>query len=274
MNRYVIAVSCIAAFAAGATGIVAAANAQEAPPTVTVTATAKSATIQGANALRSGQTRLVIKASRSGERGILVFKVREGITREQVTRAVPRIEDPKDAKRYGEFVASTFVNPGGSYATTVNLPAADYAIIDLTRKPVTRGFFRTGPEAGTAAAPAPAASVGLDDYRFTGPSTLPSEGVLRVTNDGDVLHHALAFPLRKGVDTKALLRDLKRGKEPAQRLFSGPPSALVEIVSPGTENAVEAKLKPGKTLLVCFLQDSARSKPHSALGMAKVVTVR
>jgi hypothetical protein len=274
MNKNVIAVSCVAAFAAAATGIVGAANAQEAPPTVTVTATAKSATIQGADALKAGQTRLVIKASRAGERGILVFKVREGVTRDEVTRAVPRIQDPSDTKRYGEFVASAFVSPGGTYATTINLPAADYAIIDMSRKPVTRGFFRTGPDAGTAAAPAPAASVALDDYRFRGASTLPREGVLRVTNEGDVLHHALALPLRKGVDTKALMRDLKRGKEPSQRLFSGPPQALVEIVSPGTENAVEAKLKRGKTLLVCFLQDSPRAKPHSALGMAKVVTVR
>jgi hypothetical protein len=89
-----------------------------------------------------------------------------------------------------------------------------------------------------------------------------------------VLHHALAFPLKKGVNSRALLRRLRRGGEPSQRMFAGPPQALVEIVSPGAVNSVEAKLKPGKTLLVCFLQDSPRAKPHSALGMAKVVTVR
>jgi hypothetical protein len=275
MNKNVIAASCVAAVAAMATGIVGAANAQDAPPTVTIAAAAKSATITGAEALKAGQTRLEIKATRAGERGILIFKVKQGITQQQIRRAVPRIQDPNDTKRYGTFVASTFVPPGGTYATTVNLPAADYAVIDLTgRTAATRGFFTVGAEASTAAAPAPAASVGLDDYRFTGPSTLPRDGVLRVTNDGAKLHHALVFPLRPSVNTQALLRRLRRGGEPSERMFAGPPQALVELVSPGTENAVEAKLRPGKNLLVCFIQDGPRAKPHSALGMAKIVTVR
>ena len=53
-----------------------------------------------------------------------------------------------------------------------------------------------------------------------------------------------------------------------------PPAALTEIVSPKTTNDVAGRLKPGKHLLVCFLQDSPRKPPHAALGMARVVTVR
>src|SRR3712207_2716845 len=132
MNKNVIAASCVAAVAALATGIVGAANAQDAPPTVTINASAKSVAIQGGEALKAGQTRLVINATKAGERGILVFKVKQGVTQDQVRRAVPRIQDPNRAKRYGEFVASAFIAPGGTYATTVDLPAADYAVIDMS----------------------------------------------------------------------------------------------------------------------------------------------
>ena len=66
---------------------------------------------------------------------------------------------------------------------------------------------------------------------------------------------------------------LKAGKEP-RNAFAGPPSAPVEVVSPGTVNDVESTRRAGKLLYVCFLQDSSKAPPHAALGMAKVVTVK
>ena len=275
MNKNVIAVSCVAALGAGATGIVGAANAQDATPTVTITASSKRATIAGADALKAGPTRLVINATRAGERGMIVFKVRDGVTREQLSRAVPRIEDPYDAERYGGYVASAFVAKGGSYTTTVNLPAAEYAVIDFSsRRAALRGFFTVGAEAGTAVAPAPDVTVRMSDFRFSGPSTLPRNGVIQVTNDGKKLHHMLAFPLRKGINNRRFLRDVRRGADSVERAFAGEPTSIVEIVSPETENRVQTQLRPGKTLLVCFVQDAPRQKPHSARGMAKIVTVR
>jgi hypothetical protein len=275
MNKNVIAVACVTAAAATATGIVAAAGAQEAPPTVTVTMAAKSATIQGADALKSGSTRLVVKASGKGERGVIFFQLKPGVTREEMTEAAPKIQNPADARRYGTFIASAFVQGAQRYATTVNLPAAEYAVIDFSReKAVVRGAFTVGQEAGTATAPTPAATISMRDYRFSGPSTLPRNGVLQVDNDGKKLHHALVFPLRKGTRTSKVLADLKKGKEPSSKIFAGPPQALVELVSPGTKNAVEAKLQPGKNLLVCFISDGEKKPPHAALGMAKIVTVR
>jgi hypothetical protein len=273
MNKNVIAVACVTTAAAAATGIVAAAGAQEAPPTVTVSVAAKSASFQGADALKAGATRLVIKASGKGERGVALFKLRDGVTRDEITKQAPKIQNPAQAKKLGTFVASAFVAGPTAYTTTLDLQPAEYALVDFTKKPAVRGGFVVGAEQGTAVAPAPDAEVTLKDYAFSAPSTLPRDGVIRVANDGDVLHHALAFPLRKGVDTKALLKQIKAGKEP-RNAFAGPPAALVEIVSPGAVNSVENKLKPGKTLLVCFIQDGAKTPPHAALGMAKVVTVR
>lgn len=274
MNRNLIAATCALAAGGGATGVVAIANAADAPPTVTITAAARSLSVQGAEGLKAGPTRFVMKSKGKGERGLILFRLRPGVTRAQIAKAAGRIQDPGDARRYGRFSASTFLMPGTAYTTTINLVPAEYVVVDYSGRPVVRGGFTVGSERSTAVAPVADADVGLRDYGFTGPSTLPRSGTLRVTNDGRVLHHALAFPLRKGASSKALLRRLRSGKEPSEKDFAGPPTALVEIVSPGAENLVETKLKPGRTLLVCFLQDGPKKPPHSALGMARVVTVR
>ncbi len=262
----------LALTAAGAAGVAA----QEAPPTVDVAVTPKTMTVTGAEALKGGPTRLDFAFKGRGEVGFVVMELRPGVTRDQVTKAAPRIQDPAAAeKRYGRFVASSFLANQRKYTTTITLkPATDYVLLDITKKGAVRGGFRTGSETGTAVAPAPGVTVGMKDYAFDVPSTIPRTGALRVENRGKVLHHLLSFPLRKGVDDKKLLRDLKAGKEPPRTAFAGPPSAPVEIVSPGTVNDVDTLRRRGKVLFVCFLQDGPKKPPHAALGMAKVVTVR
>jgi hypothetical protein len=262
----------LALTAAGAAGVVA----QEAPPTVDVDVTPKKMVVSGADALKGGPTKLSFDFTGRGEVGFVVMELRPGVTRAQVEKAAPKIQDPAAAeKRYGRFVASTFLADQRKYTTTIALkPATEYVLIDITKRGAVRGGFRVGSEAGTAVAPAPAVTVGLEDYGFDVPSTIPRTGALRIENRGKVLHHMLSFPLRKGVDDKKLLRDLKAGKEPPRTAFAGPPSAPVEIVSPGTVNDVETMRRRGKVLFVCFLQDGPKKPPHAALGMAKVVTVK
>lgn len=274
MNKNVIAVACVSAVAATATGIVAAAGAQEPVPTVQLTVAAKSATVAGAEALKAGPTKLAFKSSGKGERGFAVFRLNPGVTRDVVTKAAPKIKTPAQAHRYGRFVASGFIEGRQTYSTTVTLPAAEYVLIDFTKQPAVRTGFTVASEQSTATPPAAVATVKMSDYRFGAPSTLPRSGVIQVDNAGKKLHHALVLPLAKGVNAQKLIADIKRGKEPADKNFKGAPAALTEVVSPGTSNAVDAKLTPGKSLLICFISDSERKPPHAALGMAKVVTVR
>ena len=269
MKRQLIA----GAVALALTGAGAAAvTAQEAPPTVGIAIAKTKMTVTGAEALRSGPTRLAFTHSGRGEVGFVVMQLKPGVTRDEVAEAVKRIKDPAQGAKYGSYVASTFLAGRGDYATTVTLRPAEYVIIDITRKPAVRASFAVGQEPNGAVAPEPAVTVGLDDYAVDMPSRIPRSGTMRVENRGEVLHHLLAFPLRKGVKAGKLLKRIKAGKEP-RNAFAGPPSAPVEVVSPGTVNDVEVARRPGKVLYVCFLQDRRKAPPHSALGMAKVVTV-
>ena len=178
---------------------------------------------------------------------------------------------PDAVHKDGRIVAGTFVAGNHDYSTTLDLVEADSVVVDLTERPAPRMSFHAGPAASAAAAPAADANVGLRDYRFAMPSPLTAgKQTLRVTNDGEVLHHALVFPLAKDVNGAKI----KAGKEPRKE-FAGPrPSALVEIVSPETANDVEVNLRKGKYLFVCFLRDGPRAKMHAQLGMQEVVTVK
>jgi hypothetical protein len=272
VKKHLIAAGALALAVAGsAAGIV---SAQGTPPEVLFAVTSKAVKVEPGQQFPAGYTKLTLQRTGKGETGLALVKLNPGVTVEELTQAAPKIENPAQANKYGRFVASTFIAGQSSYSTTVRLEDADYAWVDFTKKPAVRLGFHAGPADSGAVAPAPAANVGLRDYRFAMPSTLKAGAqTLRVANAGDEIHHALMFPLAKGVKEQALLKKIRDGKEPRKE-FAGPPSALVEIVSPDTTNDVEVNLRKGKYLFVCFLQDGPKEKMHAQKGMQKIVTVR
>jgi hypothetical protein len=114
------------------------------------------------------------------------------------------------------------------------------------------------------------------DYGFRGDSTLPRNGVVRFENRGRAPHFAVAMPLRKGVDSKAAVRALRKNQEKRfERMMGGAPSEPQGLITGGAVNDVEVRFaKRGKYVLACFFSDGPRAKPHSARGMVRAVTVK
>jgi hypothetical protein len=249
-------------------------GAQAPPATLKFDVTTSGATLSQP-AVKTGWNKLVFNWKGKGEGGLALVRLESGVTPERFGPAVAKIKDPTQVTEYGAIVASTFWVAGpATYTTSVKLEDADYALVDLAKKPVMRLAFHAGPEADPAMEPAADVDVKLGDYAFSMPRVLKSgKQTIRTKNVGDQLHHALVMPLKKGVKDARVLADLKKGKEPNYAI-GGPPSALVEVVSPDTQNDVEVNLRKGKYLFVCFLQDSPKDKPHAMLGMRKIVTVR
>jgi hypothetical protein len=246
-------------------------GAQEKAPTVGISIAKSSMTVTGADALKSGPTRFQVSPSGKGERAFGIVELADGVTKEQFEQALPELQDPS---RYGELVASGYLPTPKKYVTTVDLEQGEHVLVDFGGKPAVRGSFVVGAERSTATMPKASATVKLRDYRFDMPSKLKAGTTLSVENAGAHLHHALVMPLKKSANGKKVIKMIKQGKEPRNAL-AGPPGALVEMVSPGSKNAVEkAVAKKGKYLFVCFLQDDPKSPPHAARGMAKVVTVK
>jgi hypothetical protein len=253
------------------------------PPNVVVTATPKSVTLQGAEALAAGPTRFELRnGSRRADADVNIVALNPGVTVEAFRAALTRGgENPRPFKRILSFEANGVAPPGGSYITTINLkPGLTYVVLNAQRNLGSSPLatFTVGPQPNGAAAPAPAATVGLVDFAFRMPSTLPRRGVIRFENRGQRLHIAVAFRVRKGKRPRSLVRLLRRpggSDRDVQRLVAGVTQVL-GLVSGGTVNDVEVNFRrPGNWVLACFIEDGGRgNRPHNLQGMVRSFRVR
>ena len=268
MKRILLAAALVAALGTAASVVFA--QEPQAPPLVRVTVNASDMEVVGEESLGVGPTRFEVTVPGRQERAFSLFELKAGVTREEAERRAPQIQEPADAEALGRFVAGSVIDGGQTYTTTLSLRDGTYVLIDLTRRPAVRDGFTVGTTPNMANVTEPDATVTMRDYAFAGDTTLPRNGTLRIENDGRRLHHALAFRLRSGVNGRRVVRQLRRGREP-RRVFAGQASALVELVSGGTVNDVETSARAGRYVLVCFIQNTRRSKPHAELGMVRQV---
>ena len=253
---------------AGAVAVVA----QEPAPDVLVKVTPKAITVTGAEALKAGPTRLVMSSSGKAQRGVVLVKLKDGVSRGEAAERARRIETSQQGeRRIGRFLASALLGNGTEYATTVVLSEGEYVLVDITKTPTVRAGFTVGAEPSTAMMPTTTATIVARDYRFRLPRTLPRDGPFLVENRGRKMHHVIALPVRRGVSAKRIARSVLRGRS---RYLTGAPSAVTETVSGGTANAVEGRFREGRVLFMCFVQDGPRKPSHAALGMYKAVNVR
>lgn len=279
MRRPVL-VACAGALAIALAA--AAPAAAQAPPTVTATVGPTAVTLQGADALAAGPTRFVLRnAARRREADPAIVALKPGVTIDAFRAALQRgnEEDPRPFKRILSFEGGGLVPGGGRYATTITLrPGTTYVVINVQRRLGRSAFatFTVGQQSGGATAPAPAARVGLLDYAFRMPSTLPRRGVVRFENRGERLHIAVGFRVRPGVRSARVVRALRRGQERQLESLTAGFAEPLGVVSGGTVNDVEVRFpQRGNWVFACFLRDGGRGNPpHNTLGMVKAFRVR
>ena len=266
-----VAISCATAAAAQAPP----------PPNVVATVSPQAVTLQGAEALPAGPTRFEIRNSaRRRPADVNIVALNPGVTVDALRAALARGGDnPRPFKRILSFEANGLAPPGGRYVTTINLkPGLTYVVLNAQRRLASSplAVFTVGQQPSGAVAPAPAATVGLVDYAFRMPATLPRRGVVRFENRGERLHIAVAFRARRGVRPRSLVRVLRRGQERRlERMVSGVAEPL-GLVSGGTVNDVEVNFqRPGNWVFACFIEDGERGNPpHTSLGMVRSFRVR
>jgi hypothetical protein len=186
---------------------------------------------------------------------------------------------PTAMETWGTTIAGGSASKGLPYKTTVDLTPGLYEIVVFegqgkkAQQYAAGGFkVRDVLAAGPPTEPETAATIGLRDFRFTGATTLPASGNLKIVNEGEQLHEVVVAKV-KGKMSDAV-KAAKAGKLGKIKM-AGPPSQLVGIVSGGTTNVVEPKLAPGQYLMLCAYGDkNSRGKPHAALGMVETITVR
>jgi hypothetical protein len=275
-----LAVLGVAVLAAGAVGA-ALAFAQGAPPTVAVSIGPNGVTFpNGAPQVNAGPTTFQItNRSRSGSRDPSVSELKPNVTPDQVQAVLPDLTENNVVDKLKPLLSiqgGVTVAGGATASVTVNLEAGKtYSIDNGDDNDPKIATFSVGQQSNTAIAPSPDATVTMRDFRFQAPSTLSRNGTLRVRNQGETLHIAIAFRVRRGVTSRAALRVARSGSESAfGRAFTGEPVTLQSLVSPGGSSISDVKFsRPGRYVMVCFLADGTR-RPHNTLGMERAFRVR
>jgi hypothetical protein len=273
------ALAAVGALAFAAAAGTDAAQAQATAPPVVSIAAGVTPTVTGAGALLPGPTSFTWSSNLHNERDYAILAVKAGVTVDQVQAYISTLKanaTPTRVGSYGSLVDAATVANGHPATHTITLAQGTYLIIDATRKPRIVGQFAVGAGTNGATAPAPAATITMDDYSFALHGTLPRNGVVRVVNSGETIHFALLVRARNAAGARRIARLLHQGKDSqAERLASGF-EELVGLLSPGvTDDVTLSGVKPGHYVLVCFYADAhSHGKPHSMLGMEKVVTVR
>jgi hypothetical protein len=261
----------------------AVAVAQQPVPTVAVTASPTTVSVQASGPVPAGSTRFEV--TRQGNKDLSVYFVllnagvsledfeaslrRDDRTRGEATLGLVSIQASASVSASEPRRAMTFtLKPGLTY---VVLSEADEEGGGSAARARGLTTFNTSGDANGARAASPRATVRMVGLRFRGDRVLPRRGVVRVENGDGVPHFALAFPLRRGVTTKQFGRVLRSNSERAfGRISAGPPYSLQGVLSGGNvANDQEVRFaKAGRYGLVCFFGE------HHRLGMYRLVTVR
>ena len=281
MTRSGLLGGCTVAAMLGALGA-GAAVAQAPAPTVTVNLAQRSVSLSGAAAtMPAGPTRFYFRTLSRRGASPSVVALRSGVTVERLRATLRRAPSPRSVKRILTFEAGGWVERGRPYMTTVALrPATTYAVINAAGENPARfplASFTVGQQSNGAARPTPAATVGVYDYAFGMPSTLPRQGLIRFENRGQRLHIGVAFRLRRGASRASAIRALLRNQERRfGRLTTRGSFEPLGIVSGGAVNDVEVNFRrPGNWVMACFLEDGEHGNPpHNTLGMVKGFRVR
>jgi hypothetical protein len=249
-----------------------------------VTFTAVEYSFDAPTSIPAGWTRVTLDNQGELMHDLLLFKIEEGRTMDDVMAAL-EAEGPPE---WAEFYGSSTATGGASNWFASNLTPGNYVYLSF-------GSSEQGPpdaaqgmigeltvtEADTpAAADAPIeadASVEMVDFQFVVNGPIQSgEQVLRLTNTGAELHEMVVFKLHEGktmADFQAVMEREMSGETVPQEELPGD-FVTGAYLSPGLVSYWSHTFEPGNYILLCFVPSPQNDMlPHVALGMIQEVTV-
>lgn len=256
LRRIAAAAALAAAFA-----VPAAAQAADAP-SVDVEVGARTIQVAGAEDLGRGPVRLSISGDTlDGARTVAVVALKPGVTLDDIEEA--DLDDvtarPASAtayasehlvsklERFGRLVAGGQVSAATGHTATIVAAPGDYAILDVTAENAGVAGFAVGDEHNGASIPKSDVTIGLRDKGLFLPSLLPADGIFRISNQGDRLHQATAYRLKRSASYREAVRAAYRGRFLGR---FGTPTVLTGVISGHLATRVEVSLRPGRYLVV------------------------
>ena len=193
----------------------------------------------------------------------LLVRLNPGVTPDQTyafltTRAA---RDPNNVRRVGSIVFAAEADKGVSHVQT-SLQAGQYVAIDVAGNNPAKfahTSFTIAQAAQPAALPKPQATIKALDFAFRGPRTLHRGELLRVENDGFLVHMIVATEARNATTAPEVVKALRAGDDERARRLSIGGVVFANTVSPGADPTV-GSLRSGPP------QD--RGGPAASIGRA------
>jgi hypothetical protein len=261
-----------------AVGMLATGAAQAAPlPTVTATVSTTSISVSGA--LQSGAVNVASTATGGKEPSVAFIKVNAGVSVTEVFAFLDTnkiTQDPNASRKFGAIVFDAEAGKGKpSEAQTVLAPGQYVAVNGEGEKSSKwpRSSFTVATSPSPSALPAAAAVEKTIDFGFKGPSVLHVGELVRVENEGYLVHMDFAFPAKSKKAAQKIVKALASGNEKGlEKLVAGPPFGFAGPVSSEAFQQETITAKPGWYVQACFMP-TQDGRPHTLIGMERAIKI-
>ena len=269
LGSLIVVSSVVAACVVGLAGV-AGASAASTLPTLNVAVTGKTG-IAVSGSTTSGAVSVTSTFSGKGQGAFGLVRLNDGVSFPEALHAVQSHHgDPNALTPFGSLLVAadapgtvqTVLAPGNYVALnlTGNGPAANVAQFTVT------------PSSSPAALPAAAATETSIEFGFKGPSVLHDGTMVRVENDGYLVHMDSLIGARNKADAGKIVALLKAGKDnKAEKLATG----FVDLMDPASPGAMQQQIldaKPGYYVQACFMS-TQDGREHTTLGMERVIRI-
>jgi hypothetical protein len=268
-----LAVAALTAGSLLAIGAAPAASGAATLPTLNISVTKTTVAVSGATV--SGAVNVVTTAAKGlKEPAAVMFLLKPGVTAAEFEAFAKskKFADPNNATKLGSIVFDAEGKPGGTTEAQTVLQPGTYVVLNAEGENPSNAPHTTvtvTPAPAPAALPAAQAVEKTIEFGFRGPTTLKVGEVVRLENEGFLVHMNVAFPVKSKRAAFEAARFLKEGKEKKVfKLVSGQPFSFYGPLSSGAFQQMTITAKPGWYVQACFME-TEDGRVHTALGMER-----
>jgi hypothetical protein len=268
LGSLVVVSSVVAACVIGLAGV-AGAGAASPLPTLSLALTGKTG-IKVSGSTVSGAVNVTSTFSGKGQGEFGLVRLDPGVPFMEAFQAVQ--------SHHGDINALTpfgalFVDAGAPSTVQTVLTPGSYVALNITGngQPAFEQFTVTQ-SSSPASLPSAKATEAAIEFGFKGPKVLHDGTMVRLENDGYLVHMDVLIGARNKAGANKIIGLLKAGKDHrAQKLATG----SVNLLGPASPGAMQQEIlsaKPGYYVQACFM-DTQDGREHTQLGMERLVRI-
>jgi hypothetical protein len=260
--------SVVAACVVGLAGVTGA-SAASALPTLKLALSGKTG-IKASGSEVSGAVNVASTFSGKGQGEFGLVRLNTGVQFQQAFQAVQSHHGDLNALTpFGSLI----VDAGAPGTIQTVLTPGNYVALNITGngRP---GFeqFKVTQSSSPASLPAAKTTEAAIEFNFKGPKVLHDGTMVRLENDGFLVHMDVLIGARNKAGAQKIITLLTAGKDhTAQKLATGSVN-LQGPVSPGGMQQEILNAKPGYYVQACFM-DTQDGREHTQLGMERLIKI-